>query len=186
MVQLWDSKARGLYSAATGLVNDGVVTLRGYSKVQTALDVRQQSILRKSGPFLKPSSSLVATKLSKDKAITCAMSSASNTSKKKRSRGIGRKVQDLSPHIIPSPVLAPSATSKTVPAAQARRGLQKSKSGSGTHSSSPDREKHRMLPPSTPAQSDLRVCLSGTHQQTSQGGTSASSQAESKGPRPKT
>ena len=48
MVQLWDSKARSLYSTAAGLVNDGVETLRGYGKVQTALDVRQQSILRKS------------------------------------------------------------------------------------------------------------------------------------------
>ena len=48
MVQLWDSKARSLYSAAAGLVNDGVETLRGFGKVQTALDIRQQSILRKS------------------------------------------------------------------------------------------------------------------------------------------
>ena len=113
------------------------------------------------------------------------MSLASNAAKKKRSRGAGRKTQGLSPHIIPPPVPAPSATSKTVPAVQAHRGLQKSKSGSGKHSSSPNWEKHRMLPPSTPAQSDLRVCLSGRHQQTSQGGTSVSSQAESKGTRPK-
>ena len=76
-------------------------------------------------------------------------------------RGIGRKIQGLSHHIIPPPVSAPSATSKTVPAAQVRRGLQKSKSGSGTHQSSPDREKHRMLPPSTTAQTNLWVHLSG-------------------------
>ena len=153
-------------SGVSTLVNDRVEILRGFGRMQTALDVCLQSILRKSGPFVKPNSSLAASKHSKDKAITCAMSLASNAAKKKRSRGIGRKVQDLSPHIIPSPVLAPSATSKTVPAAQARRGLQKSKSGSGTHSSSPDREKHRMLPPSTRAQSDLWAGLSGRHQQT--------------------
>ena len=154
--------------------------------MQTALDVCHQSILRKSGPFVKPTSSLAATiKPGKDKAITCAMSSASNVAKKKRSRGIGRKIQGLSPHIIPSPVSAPSATSKTVPAAQARRGLQKSKPGSGKHSSSSDWAKPRMLPPSTLAQRDLRVCLSGRHQQTSQEGTSVFSQAESKGARPK-
>ena len=56
MVQLWDSKAKSLYSAAAGLVNDGVETLRGYGKVETALDVGQQSILRKGGPFVKPRS----------------------------------------------------------------------------------------------------------------------------------
>merc|ERR1711867_314715 len=33
MVQLWDSKANSLYSAAAGLVYDGVETLRGYGKV---------------------------------------------------------------------------------------------------------------------------------------------------------
>ena len=102
---------------ASGLVNDGVETLRGFDKVQTALDIRQQSILRKSGPFVKPNSSLAATKPGKDKAITCAMSSASNAAKKKNSRGIRKKTQGLSPHIIPPPVSAPSATSKTVPAA---------------------------------------------------------------------
>ena len=87
MVQLWDSKAKSLYSAAAGLVNDGVETLRGYGKVQTALDVCQQSILRKSGPFVKPSSSLAGVKLYKDKGISCAMGSANNIAKKKRSKG---------------------------------------------------------------------------------------------------
>ena len=40
MVQLLDTKAKSLYSSAASLVNDGVETLRGYGKVQTALDVR--------------------------------------------------------------------------------------------------------------------------------------------------
>ena len=39
MVQLLDPKARSLYSSAAGLVNDGVETLRGFGKVQTALDI---------------------------------------------------------------------------------------------------------------------------------------------------
>ena len=51
-VQLWDSKVRSLYSVASGLVNDRVETLRGFGQVQTALDVPQQSILRKCGPFI--------------------------------------------------------------------------------------------------------------------------------------
>ena len=34
MVQLWDSKAKSLYSAAAGLVNDRVETLRGFGKMQ--------------------------------------------------------------------------------------------------------------------------------------------------------
>ena len=63
MVQLWDSKARSLYSAAAGLVNDGVETLRGLGKVQRALDICQPSIMRKSGPFVKPSYSLAGVKL---------------------------------------------------------------------------------------------------------------------------
>ena len=43
-----------------------------------------------------------------------------------------------------------------------------------------------MLPPSTPAQDDLRDCLAGRHWQTSQGGSSASYQAESRAPNPRT
>ena len=61
MVQLLDAKAKSLYSSAAGLVNDGVETLREFGKVQMALDMRQQSILRKCGPFIKPSSSLAGT-----------------------------------------------------------------------------------------------------------------------------
>ena len=84
MVQLLDSKIRSLYTTASGLVNDGVETLRGYGQVLTALNVRQQSILRMSGPFVKPTcSKAVTSKPSKDKATTCAMSSATNKAKKR-------------------------------------------------------------------------------------------------------
>ena len=88
MVQPWDSKAKILYSAAAGLVNDGVETLRGIGKVQTALDICLQSIVRKSGHFVKePCSSLAGVKLLKDKGTTCAMSSAYNVARKNRSKG---------------------------------------------------------------------------------------------------
>ena len=55
-VQQWDSKVRSLYSVALGLVNDRVESLRGYGQIQTALDVRQQYILRRAGPFVTRSS----------------------------------------------------------------------------------------------------------------------------------
>ena len=42
MVQLLDSKIRSIYTMASGLVNGGVEILRGFGKVQTALDFRQQ------------------------------------------------------------------------------------------------------------------------------------------------
>ena len=45
MVQLLDSKIRSFYTAASGLVNDGVETLRGFGRVQTALDIHQQSYI---------------------------------------------------------------------------------------------------------------------------------------------
>lgn len=96
-VQTLDSKIRSLYAAASGLVNNGLETLRGYGRVQTALNVHQQSIMRKRKPFVKPSSSKAATKPAKDKAFTCAMSLAINTPKKRRSRGRGRLIKSLSP-----------------------------------------------------------------------------------------
>ena len=96
MVQLWDSKAWSLYSAAAGLVNDGVETLRGFGKVQTALDIRLQYIVSKSGPFvMEPCSSLAGVKLLKDKGITCAMSLANSIAKKKWSKGSGRKTHAI-------------------------------------------------------------------------------------------
>ena len=118
-VQSLDSKIRSLYTVASGLVNDRVETLRGFPQVQTALNFHQQSILRKSGPFIKHTSSKAATtKPGKDKATTCAMSSANNMAKKRRSRGRGKKIQGLSPHVTRSPVSTPSATSTLVPAVQ--------------------------------------------------------------------
>ena len=157
MVQLLDAKARSLYSSAAGLVNDGVETLRGFGKVQTAHDVHQQSILRRSGPFVKePRLSLAGVKLFKDKGTTCAMSSANNVAKKRRSKGSGRKTQGLSPHKTLPPVQHQVA-STSHPVAQGHSGLQKFKSGSGKYPKSSKKEKHRINPSSTPAYKDREV-----------------------------
>ena len=51
-VQVYDSTLRSLYKAASGLVNDGAETLRGFGQAYTALDVRQHSIIRRMGPFV--------------------------------------------------------------------------------------------------------------------------------------
>lgn len=96
-VQNLDSTIRSLYTMASGLVNDGVEALRGYRKVQTALNVCQQSIWRKSGPFVKPTTSKAATRPGKDKATPCAMAKAANTAKKKRSRDRGERVKVYPP-----------------------------------------------------------------------------------------
>ena len=85
--------------------------------MQTALDVHQQSILRKCGPFVKPTSPQAAAPKSKDKASTATMSLAANT-EKKRSKGRGRKIHNLSPRTTPHPVSALLTTSTPVPAAQ--------------------------------------------------------------------
>merc|ERR1712240_739550 len=73
IVQLMDAKARSLYSSAAGLVNEGVETLRGFGKVQTALDIHIQSIVRWNGTFVRDScTSLAGVKQLKDKGVTCA------------------------------------------------------------------------------------------------------------------
>ena len=121
--------------------------------MQRALDIRQQSILRGSGPFVKPPrASLAGVKLYKDKGTTCAFASANNVAKKKRSKGSGRKTQGLPLHN-PLPLVQHPAASAPGPAAQGYRGSKKSKkSGSGKHPKSSFWEMHRMNPSSTPAQ----------------------------------
>ena len=146
MVQLSDSKAWTLYSSAAGLVNDRMETMRGFSKVQTALDIRLQYIVRKSGPFVKE---------------------PNNIAKKKRSKGSGRKTQGLPPRN-PLPLVQHQAASTSGPAAKGCRRLQNSKSGSGKHPKSSKKEKHRINPSSTPAHKDCEVQTAERHQQTSQ------------------
>ena len=93
-VQQWDSKVRSLYTAASGLVNDGIESLRGYGQIQAALDVHQQSILRRAGPFVKPTSSnSTEPKPGKDKSLTSTLSSTHNMERKRRSRGKGSKIR---------------------------------------------------------------------------------------------
>ena len=84
-----DSTVRNMYSIAADLVNDGMEVTRGYEKLVSALDVWQQQILRKCGPFVRPTTS----KASKPQGgkPTNAVSSATGMDKKKRSRCIGRK-----------------------------------------------------------------------------------------------
>merc|ERR1712112_480075 len=53
-VQALDQKFRGLYTTVSGLINDSMEAIRGYRKVASALDIRQQVIIRRSGPFIKP------------------------------------------------------------------------------------------------------------------------------------
>ena len=133
-----------------------------------ALDIHLQSIVRKSGPFVKePCSSLASVKLLKDKGVTCAMSSANNVAKKKRSKGSGRKTQGLPPRN-PLPPVQHQVASTSGPAAQGCRGLQNSKSGSGKHPKSSKKEKHRTNPSSTPAHRDWEVQTAESQQQTSQ------------------
>ena len=201
-VQNLDSIARSLYTTAIGLVNDSMEAIRGYGKVVAALDVRQQSILRKSGPFVKPTTSKSSSKPGRDKTISYAMSSATSAAKKKRSRGKSRKIQGLLPHAAPPP-FSPSATSTPAPAAspvcyggldtqkqyrqEAIRQFKSSKSGSSKElPCSPPREKQWKLPPSgSGSQGDLWDHLSRIQQQTSREGGSASQQANSMGAIPK-
>ena len=103
-MQLWDSKVRSLYSAASSLVNDRVETLRGYRRIQTALDVCLQSIMRRAGPFYKPPSSTSTSKPGKDKGSSCVVASTYKVDQKRRSKGKGRLIMGLSPHPTPPPV----------------------------------------------------------------------------------
>ena len=106
-MQVLDSTIRSLYSAASGQVNDGAEILRGYGQVYTTLEVWQQSILRKAGPFVKLTSLAKAKPVLKDKPI-CARSLAISAPKKKRTRGKSRKNMSLPAHPLPPP-LSPRA-----------------------------------------------------------------------------
>ena len=110
-----DSTVRDIYSIAADLVNDGMEVTRGYEKLVSALDVWQQQILRKCGPFVRPTTS----KASKPQGgkPTNAVSSATGMDKKKRSKGSDRKSLGLPPHTAPPSFKnQPSATSKPAPA----------------------------------------------------------------------
>ena len=72
---------------------------RGYEKLVSALDVWQQQILRKCGPFVRPTTS----KASKPQGgkPTNTVSSGTCMDKKKRSKGSDRKSLGLPPHTAP-------------------------------------------------------------------------------------
>ena len=88
-LQALDYKCRSLYSSGVGLVNDGMEAIRGYGWLVSALNIWQQAILRKSGPFIEATTS----KSSKPKniAISSAVSLTADAAKKKRSRDSSRK-----------------------------------------------------------------------------------------------
>jgi len=139
----------------------------------TALDVQQQSIIRRAGPFVKPTSLAEAKPGLKEKPI-CVRSSAISAPKKKRTRGKSRKNLGILAHPAPPP-LTPRAkkpkTSTPVPAEyQAHRGFQTSLSGE-EESSPPAWARHCMPPPSSLAQVDLRECLAGNQDKCPKEGT---------------
>ena len=95
-VQNLDSITRSLYTTASDLVNDG---MEGGDCSQCLAAV----YFEEKWAFIKPTTSKNSSKPGKDKAISCAMSSATNAAKKKKSRGKGRKNQGLPPHAAPHP-----------------------------------------------------------------------------------
>ena len=81
-----ESKFRSLYTTAAGLVNNSTEAIRGYGRLASSLDVQQQAILRKSGPFVKHTASKGCSK-PWDKLAFNAMSSVAAAKKTARSRG---------------------------------------------------------------------------------------------------
>ena len=92
-LRAWNSKVRTLYSASLGLINNGVESYKGYGWIQTALDVRQQSIVRRAGPFIKPPSSSPST----SKPSPSFAGAPANVECKRRTRGKGRVIRGHSP-----------------------------------------------------------------------------------------
>merc|ERR1712112_609065 len=112
-VHALDQKFRSLYTSAAGLVNDAMETFRAFGKVTAALNIRQQFIVRKSGPFVRkatpPSRTGKQLKPGAKPVPAAAVSSAQAALKKKRSRGKGRKIQGLPPRPNPPPAPAPAS-----------------------------------------------------------------------------
>ena len=92
-VQALDAKFRSLYTASSGLVNDSMETLRGYSKFVSALDLRKQTIIRKSGVFVRPGALRHKVFYGLGEGVPpSAHSSTAGAKKKARSRGKGWKL----------------------------------------------------------------------------------------------
>ena len=121
-----DAKFRALYSSATGAINDFSEVVRGYGKVVTALDLRSQNIIWRSGPFIKATSVVTLAKpKSKPKQLkpgakpvpSAAVSMASQAKKKSRSRGKGRSTHGQASHPLPPPHQpTPKPATATAPA----------------------------------------------------------------------
>ena len=110
----------------SSMVNSSMEIIRGYGKVTAALDICQQAIIRKSGPFIKPASLKLGStqiKPGAQRVPSCAVSSALNVAKKKRSRGKGRKTQGLPAHTVPPPNL-PAPVPRSAPASRVKPWFQ--------------------------------------------------------------
>ena len=102
-----DHKIQSLYSTAANLVNNSSESLCGYGRMMSALDVRQQVILRRnSGSYVRPSSSPSKLKPGAKPVPSGAVGSDKQAKKKARSRGKGRGSQGLPAH----PALPPASS----------------------------------------------------------------------------
>ena len=88
--------------------------IRGYGRLATALNVRQQAILRKYRTFVKATTSKGGSK-PRDKLASNTGSSVAAPKNKTRSRGNGRKIQGLPPHPVP-PLVSSSPLPLQIPA----------------------------------------------------------------------
>ena len=133
------------------------------------MDIRQQFIVRKSGPLVKPTPPKAGgkqLKLGAKPVPKNAVSSAQNARKKQRSRGKGRKAQGLPAHPAPPPHPPRAPTPRSAPA-QTRYG------------SVDIRVKQGKLPPNT-VQGDLRDHLERRQQSSrEEDSDKSSSQAKS-------
>ena len=111
-----DSIIRKLYEAKSGLVNKGAESLQKYGLVHAILDIRKLSIIR-SSKLLRPDSFDTQSRPSNLLAFN-ARSLATNTPKKRRSRGKGRKARGLPPHPIPPPSSPKPKCSKKISPAE--------------------------------------------------------------------
>ena len=116
-----DKKFRDLYTVAAKVVNDVSEAGNGYRRVAMALDLRQQVIVRKSGPFVKATTSAAPVRVRQLKpgshpVPSCAQSLATQAKKKNRSRGRGRSALGLPPHPAPPPRQPSPAPSHQAPA----------------------------------------------------------------------
>ena len=100
-VQAWssmlDGPFRSVYSVSVDLINGVIENLRAYGKLVGALDLRQQTLIRRSGPFLRLSSAQLCggntnSKVKEKGALQGPLAKSTASQKKKvRNKGKSRK-----------------------------------------------------------------------------------------------